>query len=68
MGTEHLAYLSVKEAATLLRTTPKAIYAMFARGSLPGARKVGRRLLVNHGELIRWLEESCEASPEGVRR
>ena len=40
--------LRVEEVATLLRTTPKAIYAMVERRSLPGVVRIGRRVLVRH--------------------
>jgi excisionase family DNA binding protein len=44
------------EVADLLRTTRRAIYAMCARGALPGAIRVGRRLLFRRVLLIAWLE------------
>ena len=46
------AYLTADEAASLLRTTRKAIYVMAERGRLPGATKVGRRLLVRRDALL----------------
>ena len=37
--------LTVDEAANLLRTTNRAIYAMIERRQLPGIVRIGRRVL-----------------------
>ena len=55
------------EAAELLRTTRKAIYALVERGRLPSTR-VGRRLLIPRDDLLRLLRESRAPSPEVKRR
>jgi excisionase family DNA binding protein len=60
--------LTPDEAAGLLRTTRKAIYARAERGLLPGAFRDGRRLLVRRDELLRSLSEKRTASPGGSRR
>jgi hypothetical protein len=60
--------LSVEQAAALLRTTPKAVYAMAGRAQLRGAVRVGRRLLVRRDELLHSLGESRAPSPKEVRR
>ena len=44
--------LRVDEVAALLRTTPKAIYAMVERHSLPGVVRIGRRVLVRREVLL----------------
>lgn len=49
--------LTVGEVADWLRTTRKAIYAMVARGQLPGVVRIGRRVLFERQELISWLSE-----------
>ena len=54
--------LTVAEVAELLRTTPKGIYCMIARGQLPVTR-VGRRVLVRRDMLERALDERTAASP-----
>ncbi len=43
--------LKVAEVASLLRTSPKAIYAQIERGLLPGVVRVGRRVLVRRDAL-----------------
>jgi len=60
--------LTAAEAAALLRTTPKAIYARAERGLLPGLVRDGRRVLVRRDELLRYLSEGRATSPEGHRR
>ena len=63
-----LVLLTVKEVAEMLRTTPKAVYAMIERARLPGVRRIGRRLLVARHELVHWLNTSCAPSPRENRR
>jgi excisionase family DNA binding protein len=56
--------LTADEAAVLLRTTRKAVYALLERGQLAGVRRLGRRVLIHREEL---LDSLCEkrASPPG---
>jgi excisionase family DNA binding protein len=62
-------FLIVKEVASLLRTTPKAIYTMVERAQIPGVLRIGRRLLFRREVLLQWLlEKSGTPSPEGDRR
>jgi excisionase family DNA binding protein len=64
-----LPYLmTASEAAALLRTTQKAIYARAERGLLPGLVRDGRRILIRRDELLRSLSEGRATSPEGHRR
>jgi excisionase family DNA binding protein len=55
--------LTIDEAATLLRTTRAAVYAMVARGQLPGVTRIGRRVLVRSSDLLDWLNQKRAASP-----
>jgi len=57
--------LTVDEAAALLRTSRKAVYAMVERHQLPGVRRIGRRVLVHQTELLDWLDHNCASSPKG---
>ena len=59
-------YVTIHEAAVLLRTTAKALYTAAERGQLPGLRRAGRRLLVNRAELVAWIE-SCASSTGSAR-
>ncbi|MFO0610743.1 MAG: helix-turn-helix domain-containing protein [Polyangiales bacterium] len=54
---------AVGEVAAWLKTTPKAIYAMVERAQLPGAVRIGRRLLFERAALVHWLSERRVPSP-----
>ena len=53
--------LTVAETATLLRTTPNAVYAMIERGLLPGVTRLGRRVLVRSRDLLDFLDRTTHA-------
>jgi excisionase family DNA binding protein len=52
------------EAADLLRTTRRAIYAMIERRQLPGVIRVRRRVLLRADDLLDWLNQKRAPSPE----
>lgn len=56
-------YLTIPEAADLLRTSAKALYTSAERGLLPGLVRFGRRLLVERDRLLRSLSEGRAPSP-----
>ena len=56
--------LTVDEAAALLRTTRRAIYAMIARRHLPGVVRIRRRVLFRADDLLHWLDQKRAPSPE----
>ena len=56
--------LTVDEAADLLRTTRRAIYAMIERRQLPGVTRVRRRVLLRADALLDWLNQKRAPSPE----
>lgn len=56
--------LTVDEAASLLRTSRKAIYAMAERHQLPGIVRLGRRLLIRSEVLLHSLSQSRASSPK----
>ncbi len=56
--------LTVDEAATLLRTTRKAIYAMAERQQVPGVTRIGRRVLFRANDLLHWLGQKRAPSQE----
>jgi len=60
--------LTVDEAADLLRSTRKAVYALIERGQLAGVRRLGRRVLVDRAELLDSLTERRASPPERSRR
>ena len=59
--------MTAREAADLLRTSRKAVYAMAERGQLPGVMRLGRRLLIRRDDVLRWLDRSRAPSPEERR-
>jgi excisionase family DNA binding protein len=56
--------LTVGEAAELLRTTDRAIYAMIERHQLPGVIRIRRRVLFRADDLLHWLDQKRAPSPE----
>ena len=56
--------LTVEEAADLLRTTRRAIYAMIERHQLPGVIRIRRRVLLRADDLLHWLDQKRAPSPE----
>jgi excisionase family DNA binding protein len=49
--------LTVDDAANLLRTTRRAIYAMLERRQLPGVIRIRRCVLIRSAELLEWLDQ-----------
>ena len=60
-------YLKTSEAADLLRTSVRAVYAMISRGQLPGVTRLGRRILIRRDDLLQWLKEKRAPSPREDR-
>ena len=56
--------LTVGEAADLLRTTRRAVYAMIERRQLPGVIRIRRRVLLRADDLLHWLDQKRAPSPE----
>jgi excisionase family DNA binding protein len=56
--------LTAAEAASLLRTSRKAVYQMIERRQLPGVMRVGRRVLLRSRDLLDWLNRKCASSPK----
>jgi excisionase family DNA binding protein len=56
--------LTADEVATVLRTTRTAVYALVARGQLPGITRIGRRVLFRRDVLIGWLDQNRAPSPK----
>ena len=56
--------LTVDQAAELLRTTRRAIYAMVARRQLPAVIRIRRRVLFRADDLLHWLDQKRAPSPK----
>ena len=63
------AFLTVEEAAAILRCKPEKIYRLAARGEIPSYKIEGRRLL-DESQFAHWLEAHHEgpASETNGRR
>jgi excisionase family DNA binding protein len=55
---------TVDEAADLLRTTRRAVYAMIERRQLPGVIRIRRRVLLRTTDLLNWLDQKRAPSSE----
>lgn len=60
--------LTVAEAAALLRTSRRAIYAMVERGQIPGVIRLQRRLLFRADQLVHWLDQKSAPLPKEFRQ
>lgn len=56
--------LTVPEAAHLLRTTPRGVYAMVERRQLPGVVRIRRRVLFRTAALLDWVYQKSAPSLE----
>jgi excisionase family DNA binding protein len=56
--------LTVQETADVLRTTPRAIYAMIARRQVPGVTRIRRRVLFRADDLLHWLDQKRAPLPK----
>lgn len=56
--------LTVPEAAHLLRTTTRGVYAMVERRQLPGVVRIRRRVLFRTEALLDWVLQKSAPSLE----
>jgi excisionase family DNA binding protein len=56
--------LTVDEAAALLRTSRRAMYAMVERRQLPGVVRIRRRVLFRTETLLDWVNQKSAPSLE----
>ena len=59
--------MTVPEVASVLRTSPKAIYTMIERRQLPGVLRFNRRVLVNREVLLDWVRQKATPSERLLR-
>jgi excisionase family DNA binding protein len=52
--------LTVKEAAALLRVTPRFLYQLIAEQRIPH-RRIGRAVRFERAELLAWTKQSSSA-------
>jgi excisionase family DNA binding protein len=56
--------LTIDEAAALLRTTRRAMYAMVERRQLPGVVRIRRRVLFRTTALLDWVDQKSTPLPK----
>lgn len=56
--------LTIDEAAALLRTTRRAMYAMVERRQIPGVVRIRRRVLFRTDALLDWVDQKSAPSPK----
>jgi len=54
--------MTVGEVADLLHCSARHVYGLADRGALPGARRLGRKLLISRRVLEAWLLDEDQAS------
>lgn len=59
------ALMTAEELGQLLRMSRGAVYAMVARGELPGVIKIGRRLRFDRGTVLDWLRRAPSSGEDG---
>ena len=57
-------FLTIEEAAELLRVSPRSAYTLARRGELAGAVKVGNQWRVDRDALMAWVK--AEGRPSKV--
>jgi excisionase family DNA binding protein len=60
--------LTVRDAAELLRTTNRAVYALIERRQLPGVLRIGRRVLLRADHRLHWLDQKSAPSLRSEQR
>lgn len=56
--------LTVPEAAHLLRTSIRGVYAMVERRQLPGVVRIRRRVLFRTDALLDWVDQKSAPLPK----
>jgi len=58
MTTEkHPIGMSIHEGAKVAMVSKATLYSLANQGKLPGARRVGKRIIIHRETFIRWLAE-----------
>jgi len=61
-------FLTIPEAAQLLRVAERTVYTLARRGELPGTAKIGNQWRIDRETLVEWVRRGGEAAPESRRR
>ena len=67
--TEEQVFLTVDEAAVLLRINRNTLYDAIKRGQVPGVRQIGRCIRICRVTVLRWFRgEGTGTLNDGVQR
>lgn len=55
-------FLTIPEAARLLRVAERTVYTLARRGDLPGAVKVGNQWRIDRETLMEWVRGQSRAA------
>jgi len=55
-------FLTIKEAAELLRISPRSAYTLAQEGRMEGAVKIGNQWRVDRDALMAWVKEEGQAN------
>jgi excisionase family DNA binding protein len=58
---------SISELAAEYQVGESTLYALAARGQLPGARRLGKRIVVHRGQFEEWLRSGNGAQSEDTK-
>ena len=61
-GKKYPEKVSVVQASEITGFTKNSLYQMHAKGTIPGARKVGGKLLFDTATLRKWVDEGGRAA------
>ncbi|NVJ20662.1 helix-turn-helix domain-containing protein [Myxococcus sp. AM011] len=62
------SFLTVEEAATLLRVNRKTLYEAIRLGHVPGVARIGKALRIRRDALVTWPSGKGRDSALGSRR
>ena len=49
--------MSIAEAATQASVSESTLYSLANQGKLPGARRIGKRIIIHRETFLRWLAD-----------
>ena len=61
LGSTHAAGTSIPELAAEYQVSESTLYALANRGALPGARRLGKRIVIHRATFEEWLEAGSGA-------
>lgn len=63
----HPEFLTVEEAAALLRLNRNTLYEVIKAGEAPWAKLLGKQVRISRAALLKWFEQTTVAAPKKRR-